>query len=90
MECGFLEQYIKYKNDNCDVYNNLGLAFLEKNKIDEAINCFNKCLSLKIDYIQAYNNLGFALFKKKKINEAILILEQGIKIDSKYNIRVRH
>jgi tetratricopeptide (TPR) repeat protein len=30
----FLEQYIKYKNDNCDVYNNLGLALLEKNKID--------------------------------------------------------
>lgn len=80
----FLEEYIKYKNDNCDVYNNLGLAFLEKNKLDEAISCFNKCLSLKIDYIQAYNNLGFSLLKKKKINEAILILEEGIKIDSKF------
>ena len=43
-------------------------------------------MSLKIDYIQAYNNLGLALFKKGKINEAILILEQGIKIDSKFNI----
>ena len=81
----FLEEYIKYKNDNCDVYNNLGLAFLETNKLDDAVNCFNKCLSLKFDYIQAYNNLGFSLFKKKKINEAILILEQGIKIDSKFN-----
>ena len=58
----FLEEYIKYKNDNCDVYNNLGLAFLETNKLDDAVNCFNKCLSLKFDYIQAYNNLGFSLF----------------------------
>ena len=81
----FLEEYIKYKNDNCDVYNNLGLAFLETNKLDDAVNCFNKCLSLKFDYIQAYNNLGSALLKKDKVDEAILILEQGIRIDSKFN-----
>ena len=81
----FLEEYIKYKNDNCDVYNNLGLAFLETNKLDEAINCFNKCLSRKFDYIQAYNNLGSAFLKKDKVDEAILILEQGIKIDNKFN-----
>ena len=80
----FLEEYIKYKNDNPDVYNNLGLALLEINKLDEAINYFNKCISLKIDYVLAYNNLGYALLKKKKINEAILILEQGIKIDNKF------
>ena len=80
----FLEEYIKYKNDNCDVYNNLGLAFLETNKLDEAINCFNKCLSRKFDYIQAYNNLGSAFLKKDKVDEAILILEQGIKIDNKF------
>ena len=81
----FLEEYIKYKNDNCDVYNNLGLAFLETNKLDDAVNCFNKCLSLKFDYIQAYNNLGSALLKKDKVDEALLILEQGIRIDSKFN-----
>ena len=81
----FLEEYIKYKNDNCDVYNNLGLAFLETNKLDEAVICFNKCLSLKFDYIQAYNNLGSAFLKKDKVDEAILILEQGIKIDNKFN-----
>ena len=62
----FLEEYIKYKNDNPDVYNNLGLALLEINKLDEAINYFNKCISLKIDYVLAYNNLGYALLKKKK------------------------
>ena len=61
----FLEEYIKYKNDNPDVYNNLGLALLEINKLDEAINYFNKCISLKIDYVLAYNNLGYALLKKK-------------------------
>ena len=81
----FLEEYIKYKNDNCDVYNNLGLAFLETNKLDDAVNCFNKCLSRKFDYIQAYNNLGSAFLKKDKVDEAILILEQGIKIDNKFN-----
>ncbi len=39
----------------------------------------------KFDYIQAYNNLGSAFLKKNKIDEAILILEQGIKIDNKFN-----
>jgi predicted O-linked N-acetylglucosamine transferase (SPINDLY family) len=80
----YLEKYINYKQDNCDVYNNLGLLYLENNRLDDATLCFNKCISINLGYVKAYNNLGFALFKKDLIDEAINVIEIGLKIDPKF------
>ena len=80
----YLNKYINYKKDNCDVYNNLGLLYLENNQLDDATLCFNKCISINLGYVKAYNNLGATLFKKGLIDNAINIIEIGIKIDPKF------
>jgi len=80
----YLKKYINYKQDNCDVYNNLGLLYLENNRLDDATLCFNKCISINLNYVKAYNNCGVALFKKDLIDEAINVIEIGLKIDPKF------
>ena len=65
-------------------YNNLGVVYLEKDQLDEAIDLFNKCIQINQSFVEAYNNLGMALIKKKKYHSAILILERGLKIDPNF------
>ena len=49
----------------------MGLALQEQGKLDEAIEAYNKALSLKPDYAEAYNNMGNALQEQGKLDEAI-------------------
>jgi tetratricopeptide (TPR) repeat protein len=49
-------------------YNNLGVVYLEKDQLDEAIDLFNKCIQINQSFVEAYNNLGMALNKKKKVS----------------------
>ena len=47
-------------------------AMLSKsnNKLEEAIEAYNKALSIKPDYAEAYNNMGNALKDQGKLEEA--------------------
>jgi tetratricopeptide (TPR) repeat protein len=46
----------------------MGNALKDQGKLEEAIEAYNKALSIKPDYAEAYNNIGIALkgviFKK--------------------------
>ena len=77
----YLKIYVSFKQDNCDVYNNLGLLYLESNQLEDARLCFNKCISINLDYVKAYNNLAAVFFKKDLIDQAIQIIKIGLKID---------
>jgi predicted O-linked N-acetylglucosamine transferase (SPINDLY family) len=79
----FLNKYLKYNINNCEVYYNLGVVLSLISKLDEAIINFKKCIKVNPNYIVAYNDLGLVFLKKKKIEDAILIFEQGLKIDKK-------
>ena len=50
---------------------NLGHAFAEQGKMDEAIKQFNLALQAKPDDARAHNNLGLALAEQGKMDEAI-------------------
>ena len=39
----------------------MGVALQDLGKLDEAIEAYNKALSIKPDYAEAYNNMGNAL-----------------------------
>lgn len=81
----FLNEYLKKVSNNYHAYNLLGVIFLEKNNLDEAIVNFNKCISLKMDFVKAYNNLGIVYFKKKQFHKSINILQIGINLDPNFN-----
>ena len=50
---------------------NMGNALKDQGKLEEAIESYNKALSLKPDYAEAYNNMGNALKDQGKLEEAI-------------------
>ena len=46
------------KPDYVDVYNNMGCVLYDQGKLKEAIDNFNKALSLKYDFPEAFSNMG--------------------------------
>ena len=45
--------------------------FSSQGKLDEAVEAYNKSISLKPDYAETYNNLGLLYMIKRKLDEAI-------------------
>jgi len=70
--------------DSCPVHNNLGIAFLQKGRVDEAIEQCQKALKIKPDYAQAHYNLGNALVQKGQVDEAIAQFQKALKINPNY------
>ena len=52
-------------------YNNLGYILLQKGRVDEATNQFQKALEIQPDYDMAHNNLGYVFLQKGQVDEAI-------------------
>ena len=51
-----------------------------KAKLEEAIEAYNKALSIKPDYAEAYNNMGNALKEQGKLEEAIEAYNKALSI----------
>jgi tetratricopeptide (TPR) repeat protein len=64
-------------------HNNLGNAFLEQDKVIEAIASFRQAIMLNPKNSGAHNNLGNALSKQGKLDEAIASYRQAIMLDPK-------
>ena len=69
------------KNPDCWMaYNNLGVLEFQKDKIDEAIDNYERSLRLHPDYAEAHYNFGSALLQKGQINEAIQQCEKALEL----------
>ena len=62
---------ISLNPDYAEVYNNLGNAYQDNEKLHDSIKAYEKAILLKPHYAQAYNNLGNALNDVGKLDEAI-------------------
>ena len=51
---------MELKPDYAEAHNNLGNAFKDRGKLDEAAACYRRALELKPDYAEAHSNLGAA------------------------------
>ncbi|HCK92871.1 MAG TPA: hypothetical protein DHW71_07790, partial [Gammaproteobacteria bacterium] len=74
-----------------DAYYNMGVALKERGKLQEAIEAYNKALSIKPDYADAYYNMGNTLKKRGKLKEAIEAYKKALAIkpdnaDAYYNM----
>jgi len=65
-----------------EAYTELGLAFLELGKMEEARHAFEKAIALNPKYSRSYFALGSLLNRLKKYKEAELILTKGLEVDT--------
>jgi len=61
-------------------YNNLGALEFQKDRIDDAIDNYERSLRLHSDYPEAHYNLGSALLQKGKIDEALKQCEKALEL----------
>ena len=66
------------------VWNILGASTAQIGKLDEAIEAYNKCISLKPDYAEAYSNMGNALKDQGKLDEAIEAYNKALSLKPDY------
>ena len=59
-------------------------AFKYQNKFKEAIEAYEKAISLKPDYADTYNNMGVALKDKGSFKEAIKAYNKALTIKPDY------
>lgn len=64
--------------------NKLGIVFLRRNLLDEAITEFKKAIEIDPEFIEAYNNLGYVYLKQKAYQEAIDAFSKALAKDNNY------
>jgi len=63
-----------------ELYNNIGITYLEIDKFYDAEINFKKAVNLKKDYYEAFYNLGIVLQKLGKLESSVKIYYEAIKI----------
>jgi tetratricopeptide (TPR) repeat protein len=72
------------KPDYVEAHINLGSAFKEQGKLEEAIEAYTKALAIKPDYAEAYYNMGVTLNDQGKLEEAIEAYNKALAIKPDY------
>ena len=75
-----LEQH----SDSFVLWNILGNSSIQLGLLDNAIQAYSKCISIKPDYAEAYNNLGVALKDKNELQKAIDAFNKCISLKPSY------
>jgi tetratricopeptide (TPR) repeat protein len=77
-----LWQGTRAANQGCWLaYYHLGLLYLERGSLDEAIVQFQDALRIKPHYAEARNNLGAALLQKGALDEAMAQYQEALRTD---------
>ena len=72
---------IEFYPEHPQTNNNLGLAYKNLNKIDEAINCFKISIKNDKNYIVGLNNLAQTLQEVDLIKDSIFFFEKSLKLN---------
>ncbi|GAB6141370.1 tetratricopeptide repeat protein [Methylosoma difficile] len=70
--------------NNPFLYNNLGIAFKEQDKVDEARDNYQKAIALKSNYAQAYNNLAALQKEQGDLEGAIGNFKKALAFEPDY------
>lgn len=69
--------------ERADAYNDLGLAYKEKQAHAESLSAFKESLELNPSVAGTNYNLGLLYYEKNMLDEAITYLKKSIKLDPK-------
>ena len=67
-----------------DAHNNLGLLYIELNKIDQSIDCFKNAIKINSNNPFFYNNLGNALAQQKMYEGALINYQKAVSVDKNF------
>jgi Flp pilus assembly protein TadD len=73
----------KFPDDHM-AHNNLGLAYDNQGRANEAIGEYKEALRLKPDYAKAHNNLGLAYYDMGRMDEAMVEYKKAISLRPGY------
>ena len=68
----------------------MGNVLKDQGKLEEAIESYNKALSLKPDYAEVYNNMGNILTDQGKLEEAIETYKKALSLKPDYTTAHRN
>lgn len=80
----YLSQAIALAPDHANNHCNLGCAYAELDRFDEAIPHLEKAVQLQPDLAEAHANLGTVLKKKGRLDEAVASLRKAIELRPQY------
>ena len=63
---------------------NLGVAFQDEGRLDEAAEHYHRAIALAPDYAPVYNNLGTALRAKGQLTDAVSTYQQALRLRPSY------
>ncbi len=75
------EHALNATDNNWMALNNLGKAYLDAGRIDDALWCFSESVKAKPDYVVSLINLGAMLAVKNRHKEAFEALTQALQIE---------
>lgn len=75
---------IKKSPSKARSYNNRGEVYFRLNKLEQALDDFERALSIKPDYTDALYNIGVIYYYQKREGEAIEIFKKVLSIEPDY------
>tara|TARA_B100000809_G_scaffold254209_1_gene291138 strand:- start:254 stop:721 length:468 start_codon:yes stop_codon:yes gene_type:complete len=79
-------QTLENKNHEANYYYNLGNTYRQQDRLEEAIEAYNKAIEIKPDYHLAYHNLGNTYRRQGKYDQAIEAYNKAIEIKPDYHL----
>ena len=70
--------------DHPETHYNLGVFFLERGRLEEAIACYRKAIGLRANFFAAHNNLANALHARGRGDEALAHYAQAVQLEPRF------
>jgi len=81
---GYLNQAIGTNQNDAKVYNDRGIAKMNLDQYQQAINDYNQAIKLYPNYAKAYNNRGIAKMNLGQYQQAINDYKQAVRLKPKF------
>jgi len=81
---GVFKRIIKLDPENYKAHYNLGIAYFNLERFEEALNSYKTAISIKPDYKHGYYNIGLLYETTESLEDAIRAYEKALEIDPHY------
>jgi len=80
----FFKRIIELDSENYRAHYNLGIAYFNLNRFEQALKSYKIALSIKPDHKHVYYNIGLLHEKNENLENAIEAYEKALEIDPNY------
>jgi len=80
----YFKRIIEIDPNNYRAHYNLGIAYFNLNRFEEALSAYNNAISIKPDYKHGYYNIGLLHEETENLEKAVEAYEKALKIDPNY------